>query len=95
MRTLILFTAVSLNLSCAQPQKFEANVAVTNTNNNQSNSEAPVIPTDALIFTISEDGKVFCRKKTKKNCSERFPKRTNFGNHSPFYLKKGKIKMCL
>ncbi len=62
---LILLAAASLNLSCAQPQKFEANLAVTNTNN-QPNAEVSATPTDALIFTISEDGKVFLQKKDKK-----------------------------
>ncbi|HVE57669.1 MAG TPA: biopolymer transporter ExbD [Pyrinomonadaceae bacterium] len=62
---LILFTAASLNLSCAPPQKFEANLAVANINNNQPDSEVQATPTDAFIFTISEDGKVFLQKKDK------------------------------
>jgi biopolymer transport protein ExbD len=59
----ILFAAALLNLSCAQPQKFEANLALPNIN--QPDSEVPAASTDALIFTISEDNKVFLQKKGK------------------------------
>lgn len=61
---LILFIVASQNLSCVQPQKFEPNLAMTN--KDQSNSEVSATPTNALIFTISEDKKVFLQKKDKK-----------------------------
>ena len=62
---LILLIAASLSLSCARPQKFEAKLP-TNTDNNQINSEVSATPTDALIFIISEEYKVFLQKNGKK-----------------------------
>ena len=62
---LIFLTATLLNLSCARPQKFEAKLPA-NTDDNQVNSEVSATPTDALIFTISEDNKVFLQKNGKK-----------------------------
>ena len=66
MKNLILVLSIvaSLNLACAQPQKFEANLAIIN--KDPRNSEVAATPTNALIFTISEDKKVFLQKKDKK-----------------------------
>lgn len=59
MKKVILLTLLLVNLSCFQPQKFEANVPVEIAENNQNTSQVIAMPTDALIFIMSEKGEVF------------------------------------
>jgi biopolymer transport protein ExbD len=63
--TLILFVVALLNLSCVQPQKFEPDLTIKNTDKNQQSVDVSATPTNAPIFIISEKQEVLLQKKGK------------------------------
>ncbi len=62
---IILLFVVSINLSCVQPRKFEANLPVEISKTNQNSSQVTSTPSNALILTVSEKREVFLQKKNE------------------------------
>lgn len=89
MKRLILIIAAAINLSCMEPQKFNANLTITNSDAFQQNQAVYPTPTDALIFVISTNKEVFLQKKEKTELLGTIPERKKL-EQKFFDLLKGK-----